>query len=205
MTLAEAMKEIESHTFAAKLSVASNFQTFWIAARAEESVRYLSKELDKQVNLSRVFKRIGELSRQEMDLRYENQWDTALAVYLLLIKRRDIILAKMAAEMVARVPQCWWASKISYKMLLEETSQTDTKTLETESAFEMDLITVTRNSVAGDANIAVRFSTDPSFLTVAKSCIDKTEFYTNNNWFLEPDVYRVNLHNESEDIIAQLG
>ena len=118
MTVREAMREIESHEFAARLNVASNFRTFLRAAQRQEAVRTLLQELDSQEKRQQVFFRILELSRQRVDPRYENQWDTALAVYVWLINLKDFDLAKVAAEAAAQALQCWWAMKVSGHILL---------------------------------------------------------------------------------------
>jgi hypothetical protein len=125
MTFTEAMREIESHEFAARLNVASNFRTFLRAARQQRAVRILLNELDSPEKHQEVFFRVFELSRQQVDLRYENQWDTALAIYVWLISLKDPGLAKAAASVTTRAPQCWWAAKISRHILLEEQIRSD--------------------------------------------------------------------------------
>lgn len=113
MTFGGALKEVESHDLAARLNVASDFGTFLRAAQQQQSVRALIQELGSRKRLQEVFYRILELSRQKVDLRYENQWDTAIALYVLLISLKDFDLAKIAAQVAAQMPQCWWAKKVS--------------------------------------------------------------------------------------------
>jgi hypothetical protein len=122
MTLNEAMKEIESHTFAARVNVASDLRTFLQAAQAEPSVKDLLEELDSPEKRPAVLSRIYELTQQQVDPRYENPWDTALAIYVWAMSLKDLDLAAIAAEVTARAPQCWWAAKLSRQMLLTQES-----------------------------------------------------------------------------------
>ena len=119
MTLSEAMKEIESHRFAARLNIASNLRTFLEAAKHEEAVTVLSQALETPDSRSAVLLRTLELSRHRVDLRYENQWDTALAVYVWLMSSKDRGITSIMAEAAAHAPQCWWATRLARDVLLE--------------------------------------------------------------------------------------
>lgn len=119
MTFREAMREIESHALAARLNIASDMRTFLEAAKHEEAVARLLEGLDAPDSRSAVFTRTFELSRQRVDLRYENQWDTALAVYVWVMSAKDQGIATIMAEAVAYAPQCWWATRIARDVLLE--------------------------------------------------------------------------------------
>jgi hypothetical protein len=122
MTLDEAMKEIESHEFAARVNVASDLTTFLQAAQAEPSVNCLLEELDSPEMRPAVLSKVYELTQRQVDPRYENPWDTALAVYVWAMSLRDLDLAKVAAKEVVQVPQCWWAAKLSRQLLLTQES-----------------------------------------------------------------------------------
>jgi hypothetical protein len=122
MTLDEVMKEIESHAFAARVNVASDLRTFLRAAQAERSVNDLLEELDSPEKRPAVLSKIYELTQRQVDPRYENPWDTALAVYVWAMSVRDSDLATIAAEAAAQAPQCWWAAKLSRKILLTQES-----------------------------------------------------------------------------------
>lgn len=134
MTASDAIKEIESDEFAARLNVAASIETFLRIAEEQESVRGLLSELDSVRERTRLFNRLLELSRSPADLRYENQWDVALAVYLWLLSLRDPGLRALAAAIVARTPQCWWAARISHYLLQQsylhnDAGLVDSKTL----------------------------------------------------------------------------
>lgn len=117
MTVEDAMREIESHGFAARLNVASDLATFLRIAGEEDAVRALLRQLDSPDEQERLFMRALELSMSSTDLRYENQWDTALAVLLWLVSLKSLDLANLMAGVVSKAPQCWWATKMSYSLL----------------------------------------------------------------------------------------
>ena len=119
MNVNEVLKEIEGHQFAARLNVASDIGTFCKAARREEVVRKLFRGLASSGVRWRVLLRTHELARQRIDLRYENPWDTAFAVYLWLMSVKDRQLAEMMAGAVSQAPQCWWAARMAREVLLE--------------------------------------------------------------------------------------
>jgi hypothetical protein len=129
VTFKEAMREIESHEFGARLNVASDFNTFLKVARDQEATQALVGLLfEKQRQKVLLYQqellyRIFELSQQRVDPRYENPWDTAFAVYIWAINLIDWDLSKLVAERVSRIANCWWARKISLYILLEQQKQ----------------------------------------------------------------------------------
>jgi hypothetical protein len=118
MNLAEAMKQVESHEFAARLNVTSDFPTFLRGAHDAPPVRSLFGAVNARGSRQRLFSRILELARQRVDPRYENPWDTPLTIYLWILGSTDWNVAKAAAEVIATIPQCWWATKLSRYFLL---------------------------------------------------------------------------------------
>lgn len=118
MSVKEAIKEIESHIFAAKLNVASDIRTFFVAARRENAVGQLLLALASSEVREQVLMRSLELAGQAVDPRYENPRDTALAVYVWLMSLKDWLLTEIMAEAIGQAPQCWWARKISRELLL---------------------------------------------------------------------------------------
>lgn len=129
MTFQEAMREIESHEFAARLNLASDFRTFLKIARDQKPTQALVGLLfEKQrqkvwLYHQELVYRIFELSQQKVDPRYENPWDTAFAVYIWAINLIDWDLSKLVAERISRIANCWWAQKISRHILLEQQKQ----------------------------------------------------------------------------------
>jgi hypothetical protein len=83
MTWHQALDEIQTQEFAAKLNVASGFRSFFRAASEEPAVATLFKAvLESGETREEVFGRILDLSSLDVDIRYENPNDTALAVLL---------------------------------------------------------------------------------------------------------------------------
>jgi hypothetical protein len=125
MIMDDTMREIESHEFAARLNVASDLSTFLRIAEKEDAVLTLFRELDSPAEQQRLFLRIIELSMSSTDIRYENQWDTALALYLWAMSLKNRALAILMAGVVSRAVQCWWAAKISYVLLTQSPLHND--------------------------------------------------------------------------------
>lgn len=128
MNIKQAISNIESHEFAVRVNIASDLKTFLKVVQQEEAVLWFGKQLAIYEMRLEILSRIYELSKSKIDLRYENQWDTALAVYLWLLDNRDPIIAKIAAEVASQIPQCWWAAKLSRFILFEKQLYSDTKT-----------------------------------------------------------------------------
>jgi hypothetical protein len=128
MTYEEAINEIESHELSARLNVASDMKLFLRGAQKQEAFRVIMDKLNSHDNAQRLFRRAIQLSQQTPDLRYENQWDTALTIYLWLFKIKDLNIAKTLAGVIARTPQCWWAKMLSCDILLSKETYVETGT-----------------------------------------------------------------------------
>jgi len=116
-------EDIESHEFAARVNVASNLVTFLRGARSQVSVIGIFEELEKEEKLFQVLTRLIDLSKKTVDPRYENPWDTALAVYLWLVSLKSTKAASLGAQFILQSPQCWWAERIARSILLGRSSQ----------------------------------------------------------------------------------
>jgi hypothetical protein len=118
MTLAETMAMIEQDEFAAEMNLASGTTAFRRAILGHELFHSLS-ELAKE-NPSEVAERIEAISHIEVDERYENRFDTALSVYLMVLS--DVAkpeVASKASQAVLRTPKIWWASGVARELLLQ--------------------------------------------------------------------------------------
>ena len=129
MTFQEAQREIESGSMAIRLNVASGLKTFMRAIQGERAVCELRQMLIAKEMQEHVLSRLIALSRQRIDRRYENPWDTALTIYLWLISSVDQDLLHLAADIVAQAPQCWWAQKLSSQLLREREMQAKSSVL----------------------------------------------------------------------------
>ena len=115
MTLPEPILVIESHEFAARVNVASDFGTFAAAMEAHEAFA----DARQPAYAARIAQRALELIRRRVDIRYENPWDAALAAYILLLLHTSRGLARVVSAGVLQLPQLWWASKLARHVVHE--------------------------------------------------------------------------------------
>lgn len=119
MSWKEALKEIESHEFAAKLNVVSSTQSFFGAASKQPAVLELYRHMIRSGDVrEEALGRIHDLSGLEVDRRYENPNDTSLAVLLWLTHFSAPDYVGIAADLVDRAPQCWYAKKLARRILV---------------------------------------------------------------------------------------
>lgn len=156
MTFDEALKEIESPEFSARLNLASDFKGFFHAVELEKAIGIALSHLCLLSNMTKLLRRISELTRQNVDLRYENPWDNTLTVYLWILNVRDVNIAKIAAEKVAETPQCWWATKYAKHLLLDKglVSMTANKLV-----FDLLMPTQTRSALTSSRSVESFFIT----------------------------------------------
>jgi hypothetical protein len=113
-----AISDIVSQEFDIRLNVVSDVRSFLRAAVTEPAV---IKLYEAMVGIPRarkaVLEQIQHLSRLEVDRRYQNPNDTALAVFLLLVMFADPRYGEIAADVVDHAPQCWYAKKIARRIL----------------------------------------------------------------------------------------
>lgn len=117
MNISEAMREVESHQFAARLNLASDLKTFLRAAKMEEGVTTLLEEMTSPDKRAGVLSRIVRISQNRVDRRYENPWDVSLAVYFWILTFTDLEFAKVAAQSIEHTGNCWWARQIADQLL----------------------------------------------------------------------------------------
>jgi len=113
VTYEEAVRDIESHEFSARLGIASDFKTFTHIAASQISVKELFKQLEKPEIEDHLYNRTVDLSWRSIDPRYENSLDKALTIYLWVTDLRNPHLALLMAEHILHAPQCWWAHMLS--------------------------------------------------------------------------------------------
>jgi hypothetical protein len=133
MDLNKAFQVIESHEFAARVGVASQFSTFlWIATR-EDAVKRLAKCSGNR-DLQAVLVRILRLAAQKGDQRYTNPWDTALTVYFwLLSSKNEDRLVRIAAESISGCNNLRWARRLIHSW---ETDSQQSKPSDSESVWD---------------------------------------------------------------------
>lgn len=113
MTFEEAIQDIKSHDFAARVNIASDFRTFLSLVENQEPFQSMVREMSSEINHRRILLEVLKISRQQVDSRYENPWDSAIAAFLEALRLKSHELALLAAEIAAQAPQCWWARKVA--------------------------------------------------------------------------------------------
>jgi hypothetical protein len=104
--------------FSVRLNVVSGFDAFFRAAREEPSVSTLYiAMLTSDTARNAVLEHIGTLSKLKIDFRWENPNDTALAILLWLVTLAAPEYSQLAANLVDRAPQCWYAKKLAQAII----------------------------------------------------------------------------------------
>ena len=115
----QALAEVQSREFDIRLSVVSGLASFIRAADQLQSVRVLNRALmDSREAREEVFGRLNDLSNLAVDRRYLHPYDSALTILLWLTISSSLDYGLMSAEVVDRAPQCWYAKKLSRKVLM---------------------------------------------------------------------------------------
>lgn len=117
MNWQEALSQIESPMFDAKLNMVSGTSAFLRAARKESAVQETLQAMrEAGERREEVLGRIYDLAIQETDPRYENPNDTALAILLWLTCYTEPDFARLAANLVEHSPRCWYAHKVAHQI-----------------------------------------------------------------------------------------
>jgi len=138
MMIQKLFKQIESHDFAAELNLALNLRNFFKIAERQECVRQLRQMLKDAKNITTTVIRIAKLAKQKVDARYENPYDTAIAIYTWALFLENRTAGKIAAEYATEIKQGWWTPKYAQQILKEIAYYTPT---EIKELRETDFIT----------------------------------------------------------------
>lgn len=112
------LDEIYSPEFDAALNVVSSASGFFQAVREHPTVQDAYRQMLKSGELREdAIGRIFDLATKEIDLQFENPYDTSLAVLLWLTTFAANDNAQVAAAYVDRAPQCWYAKKLAQRIL----------------------------------------------------------------------------------------
>lgn len=113
-SLRDALNKIESHEFAAEVNVASDLSTVRRIIQANQTIKKLRRMCEENAStIKEVLENVRRLAACAVDPRYESRWDVALTVYLVLLQGVDERCALLAATMVLRAPQTWWAGRMA--------------------------------------------------------------------------------------------
>jgi hypothetical protein len=115
----------------ALLGLAEGFKMFIdLLGEVPEIVRF-AQSLDEEKTRLLTLSRIVDVSRIQIDRKYRNPRDIALAVYIWAIWKHDTSLGESAAELSREVPNLWWADLMSQEVL----ARRRTVTVSQESGF----------------------------------------------------------------------
>ncbi len=117
MSFRDILCEIEGYSFAARVNLASDFDTFSRAVASENAVQELSRLLQRKEYADELLKRTAQLCCQSTDFRHEHPKDAAIATYILTLSGRYMDLAKIAAESATIIPRSWWARRAAELIL----------------------------------------------------------------------------------------
>jgi hypothetical protein len=130
MTLDDALRDIVSEDFAARLAIASDLRLFLRIASKQGSVKTVLQAMNSDDNRGRVLVQLLHLLRLDVDYRYESPWDTAIAVLLWIVARGAPQFRVLAAQAALCASQCWWAPMIAEELLLDPGAGKQTTDLE---------------------------------------------------------------------------
>ncbi len=139
MNISELLDTIESYEMAARVNAASGIRAATKIALTHPAVQGLMEEASKPEVADTILTRILYLSRQGVDVRYENPNDTAFLIYALVLMRRAPELAFVAAAVICQLPNLWWASIVAAD-ILEGTSEYNDAATSSLSDWETDAI-----------------------------------------------------------------
>lgn len=124
MNWQDALAEVESPQFAARINVVSGERAFFQAIAQNPVVRDMYRHSRDSGELrEEVLGRIQDLAAADIDRRYENPNDTPLAVLLWLTCRTAPDFVQVAAQYTARAPQCWYARNLAQRIIALPTAE----------------------------------------------------------------------------------
>ena len=110
----EALREIDSPGFAARVNAASDLATFLRAISMEASVVELRRCLRAELaNVDCLTRKMRHLRDVEFDTQYENPKDTALAVFGWALATERPQLVGLASDLLGSLRNSWWAASLA--------------------------------------------------------------------------------------------
>jgi hypothetical protein len=117
-SLRATMLKVESDAFSAKANLASGWSTFRRALLEDATTARLTSALrDSLTNIETIVTRVYTLATVQIDHRYANPYDIALAAYLWALSMVAPGTARLAAEVVLGARQTWWARETASALL----------------------------------------------------------------------------------------
>jgi len=120
MSLQKLLAQIESESFVSSVNVVSTRRAFIEALFQNTDFTNLVKSLrDNADYRTALLARIRELATSQINHRYENPYDTAMATYAWALTQVSPKIARIGAELLTSARQTWWAREIA-ALILEE-------------------------------------------------------------------------------------
>ncbi len=111
---------LESHETAVRVNIASGEKQFHRAVAEIPGYKNLMEEMERSPSTEPIVQRVEHLSSLSFDEEYENPFDVAYAIYLLVIVHADPELAlQTASQLVLQQKNCWWAHRIAQQIIKE--------------------------------------------------------------------------------------
>lgn len=116
MTLQQVLEAIENRETAVRLNVANDWRAFYPGILGLPEVRALDRFLALPATADAVLKRVRSLAEREIDPRYENMWDVALTIYVVMLMRHNPVVGRMALQVAQGARQCWWVYQAARRL-----------------------------------------------------------------------------------------
>jgi hypothetical protein len=121
MELRELMATIEDHRFSAEVNLAAGPKAFNRGLQNHPMFQALLVAMANHLGASEMIaERVKEISRQEVDTRYENMFDVALSAYLMALRDTNTRPETLADAALAALgaTNCWWTPELSRELLV---------------------------------------------------------------------------------------
>lgn len=123
------LDKIESEKFDIELNVTSNFSIYRNAITTSEyfeELRELLKNSDTKEFVEYLYNKISI----EIDMRYLNPYDTAIAFYILMLDSIDSEIAQRISKYLISLSKNWkWSYKMAKHVLVEKTASCDSNSI----------------------------------------------------------------------------
>jgi hypothetical protein len=116
MSIKELSKKIESRNFASMLGLANNARMFRELAREEPAVRQLAEDVKNPTEAKELLARVESLVREQDDIRFRNDRDAAIAIYICTLSESNPAYGRLAASLALSVPRLWWARQAAIEI-----------------------------------------------------------------------------------------
>jgi hypothetical protein len=126
INLDHTFEAIESADFRYKANFAAGITAFKQIILESESFQGLLVARDDIEIADKIVLRIFKLMATEVDTRYENPYDTALATYLMVLDYIGHNHIVDYASVILELSKIWWAAKVAYE-IMERTREYSTE------------------------------------------------------------------------------